>query len=55
MIHASVIHVNVSNNFFVTKDDITQGLVNLGLKAGDLLMVHSSLSSIGLKGGLQQL
>ena len=47
MIHASVIHVNVSNNFFVTKDDISQGLVDLGLKAGDLLMVHSSLSSIG--------
>ena len=51
MIHASVIHVNVSNNFFVTKDDITQGLVNLGLKTGDLLMVHSSLSSIGFVEG----
>ena len=51
MIHASVIHVNVSNNFFVTKDDITLGLVNLGLKTGDLLMVHSSLSSIGFVEG----
>ncbi len=51
MLHASVIHVNVSNNFFVTKDDITQGLVNLGLKTGDLLMVHSSLSSIGFVEG----
>ena len=51
MIHASVIHVNVSNNFFVTKDDITQGLINLGLKTGDLLMVHSSLSSIGFVEG----
>ena len=51
MIHVSVIHVNVSNNFFVTKDDISQGLVDLGLKAGDLLMVHSSLSSIGFVEG----
>jgi len=51
VLHASVIHVNVSNNFFVTKDDITQGLVNLGLKTGDLLMVHSSLSSIGFVEG----
>ena len=51
MIHASVIHVNVSNNFFVTKDDITQGLVYLRLKSGVLLMVHCSLSSIAFVEG----
>ena len=51
MIHVNVIHVNVSNNFFVTKSDVSQGLVDLGIKTGDLLMVHSSLSSIGFVEG----
>lgn len=51
MIHVNVIRVNVSNNFFVTKGDILQGLVDLGIKTGDLLMIHSSLSSIGFVEG----
>ena len=31
----------------VSKDDITRGLRELGLRAGDLVVVHSSLSSFG--------
>tara|TARA_A100001037_G_scaffold223188_1_gene201034 strand:+ start:6574 stop:7419 length:846 start_codon:yes stop_codon:yes gene_type:complete len=41
----------VGVNFLVTKNDVYQGLVDLGIKTGDLLMVHSSLSAIGLVEG----
>lgn len=36
----------------VTEDDIKQGLATVGLAAGDLVMVHSSLSALGhVEGG----
>ena len=31
----------------LTRDDIAQGLRELGLAAGDAVLLHSSLSSIG--------
>ena len=38
----------------VTKSDITKGLINLGVKAGDEIEVHSSLSSFGyVEGGAE--
>jgi aminoglycoside 3-N-acetyltransferase len=38
----------------VTKDDIVRGLRDLGLRAGDVLHVHSSLSSFGhVEGGAE--
>jgi len=40
----------------VTKDDIVQGLRKLGLKEGDIVLVHSSLSSFGyVEGGIEAL
>ena len=31
----------------ITKDEIVKGLIALGVKKGDVLMVHTSLKNIG--------
>jgi aminoglycoside 3-N-acetyltransferase len=41
----------MENKIIVTKEDIVTGLNNLGLKAGDTALVHSSLSRFGLVTG----
>jgi aminoglycoside 3-N-acetyltransferase len=41
----------MENKIVVTKQDIVTGLKNLGLKAGDTALVHSSLSRFGIVTG----
>ncbi|MEM2939525.1 MAG: AAC(3) family N-acetyltransferase [Candidatus Bathyarchaeia archaeon] len=46
--------MKLGKDAYVTKDDIKRGLQQLGLKRGDIVIVHSSLSSFGfVEGGAE--